>query len=227
LSHGQYICWVDSDDILISNKIEFQIDHLQKTGGDVSVSQASRFRNGNKTPYRKWRENITSDHLTEDLISGAIGWHTSSPLWNRNVIPDRPFNESLQGAQEWFFHILQSIRIPRSSFHFSDYSTVLIRESPESMTYSLAHGRRVANYLEARTALMHELSKLDQSKIKSVVDNSRKLAKQIVNDPGYFDAVSKFADALFIYDKPRWMKLKGIIYFNKITGMGERLFNYL
>ena len=92
VSRGEYINWVDSDDIFFADKIEFQIGQLQKTDCEVSVCQASIFKDGDKTPFRKWRENIDSAHLTDDLISGAAGWHTSAPLWNRNVIPDFPFN---------------------------------------------------------------------------------------------------------------------------------------
>lgn len=227
LSQGRYICWVDSDDLLDPKKIETQVGHLQNTDCTVSVTQASRFMDGSRIPYRLWREKIVTSNLTEDLIRGTAGWHTSSPLWSREVLPNQPFNEKLEGAQEWYFHILQSIRIPKASIYFDDTSTVFVRESRTSMTYATDGRQKAANYLDARTALMHEIHGVAPELVKPIADTARKLLKRIGNEPAHRDAIERFEKALFEFDRPRWLRLRGIASLNRIVGRGERLFNYL
>lgn len=116
LSKGEFICWLDSDDLFVKNKIEFQIKKLIHTEYLVSVTQTHKFKDDKNNFFGNWSENIKSEKLTEDLILCKIKWATPAPLWNRKVIPEKPYNEKVQGSQEWLFHILQSIRLVKALF---------------------------------------------------------------------------------------------------------------
>jgi hypothetical protein len=67
------------------------------------------------------------------------------------------WDESLQGGQEWLYHILVAIHIPDEDFCFVDEHLLFIRSSNTSITRNAPQTLRFENYLNARILLLHYL----------------------------------------------------------------------
>lgn len=80
-ANGKYIQYLDSDDELISDKIEFQVD-LLKINPDAIMTYGLSMINGDKNRLHR-KKNIRLE--IDDLIKSTLEvrkWHTSSSLWN-------------------------------------------------------------------------------------------------------------------------------------------------
>lgn len=110
-SSGQYIQFLDADDILELNKIEKQLSGF---GQDVdivvsdyetfSVDLANRI---NKKTFEKIENNALEVAITT-VIS------TINPLYRRSVISENRYNENLGCAQDWEFNL----RLVLKGFNF-------------------------------------------------------------------------------------------------------------
>lgn len=136
LAKGEYLKWLDSDDLLTRNCLEMQLEQIQKEKADVNICQSKFFRTDeNETSYqgKKWGRLYFSKDILNDLIYGKIRWQTAAGLWKKNLFLKTPFNEQIQNSQEWLFHI-EICMIPDIKFSFTDESLVLVRVGEASMS---------------------------------------------------------------------------------------------
>jgi len=107
ISKGEYINWFDSDDIMHPQKLEFQITVLMNSNSVLCVCQTEVFEDNIKNVQGLRHPYLISDNFWEDYLMFKILWLTQSPLWNKRFLKslDYLFDEELQAAQEWEFHI--------------------------------------------------------------------------------------------------------------------------
>ncbi|WP_242133234.1 glycosyltransferase family 2 protein [Aestuariivivens marinum] len=108
LSKGNYINWFDSDDIMLPNKIELQVQALQNhTQAPYCICQSFWFDKDKNLNLGMRSTSIDSKNRFEDYILQKIVWLTTVPLWRRQFIETNNlrFDESLHQSQEYDFHI--------------------------------------------------------------------------------------------------------------------------
>jgi glycosyltransferase involved in cell wall biosynthesis len=143
-AQGEYIKWVDSDDLLAPDCLEKQLMELQVSNADVCFSQTNYFKeiNGNIAYLDKlWCRRLRPDDLTYNLVMGKLRFHIMSGLWKRASLPVKPFREGLMNSQEWLFHIEMSLN-KKLSYSFVDEVLFHARVHNNSMSNKSNKGGR-------------------------------------------------------------------------------------
>ena len=159
-SSGDFINWLDSDDVFFPEKLEVQIQLLQEKKAKVCVANARFFI---ESPYKAegelWSEYllVVNDSVTDALILKSVRWQTASVLWSRDTAMCNTWDETLAGAQEWLFHILQSLKLQDADFCFLNTALVGVRSANISITRNASLETRYTSYLQARLILLRFL----------------------------------------------------------------------
>lgn len=114
-SNGDYLLFLDSDDILEFNKIKSHIDFfLQNPKVDISISGYRYFEDGNISELKIMGRNymihevIINSYDTDviELINKRNPMVTSAPMYKREIIQRVGFfNEKLNSLEDWDFHL--------------------------------------------------------------------------------------------------------------------------
>ncbi|WP_274475884.1 glycosyltransferase family 2 protein [Mangrovimonas aestuarii] len=107
LSRGEFINWLDSDDVFLPEKLEVQMVTLHDNQVPYCICQSMWIDQNSGKPLGLRAKNITSENRFEDYILYRIFWSIMAPLWRRNFLINNnlTFNESLHQSQEYEFHI--------------------------------------------------------------------------------------------------------------------------
>ncbi|MDA8874519.1 glycosyltransferase family 2 protein [Winogradskyella sp.] len=108
LSKGAYVNWFDSDDVMLSKKLEAQIKALLKfTNSPFCISQTQWKNKINGKDLGLRSRHLNSNNRLENYILYKSYWSILAPLWRRNFIEQNNlrFDESLHQSQEYDFHI--------------------------------------------------------------------------------------------------------------------------
>jgi len=111
-SKGEYIQFLDSDDIILPEKIEKQVELLEKTGGDMALcywahlTEKNELKNIKKIPETFEKEQMLLWHIQGNLFI------CMSPLYKREFISSTFWDEKLRRAQDIDFHIKISLLYP-------------------------------------------------------------------------------------------------------------------
>ncbi len=103
-SKGNYIQFLDADDIIDKNKFKKQLEKFKQTDADVVVSD----RIIKNETLKEEIERITFEELDKDVLEVAITKIiiTGNPLYKREIVKKiQGYNENLSSAQDWDFHI--------------------------------------------------------------------------------------------------------------------------
>jgi len=104
-SRGQYIQFLDSDDLLHPRKLEIQVQAMEAdTKCDFVCSQTALFTDVahyEARPYCGWAR----ERLLPDFINKLL-WHTSSGLYRREAcVTIGPWSEQLVRWQDWEYNV--------------------------------------------------------------------------------------------------------------------------
>lgn len=102
LSKGDYIQWFDSDDLMVSEKLELEVRALTDNDVDFVVSKRKYFNRKNKSFFHY--EFKASEVTFESYAIDYISWHTPDLMVKRSVISTIKFNELLTAGQEHNFN---------------------------------------------------------------------------------------------------------------------------
>ncbi|SDS69027.1 Glycosyltransferase involved in cell wall bisynthesis [Formosa sp. Hel1_31_208] len=139
-SQGDYINWFDSDDLMLANKLEIDIEHLKSGDFDFTISQSSFFVTAGVPKKVFWNPEIWSEDPVNDFIRKQIGWGVNSPLWKRESLErvQLTFDETLLTADDFKYHVqalqngLQPIIIDKTLVNIREHSERLNEHSNKS-----------------------------------------------------------------------------------------------
>lgn len=134
LSQGEFIQFLDADDILLPEKIEKQMPALLSGVADVVVCKGTLFGDGRpERPIKKPTPDPSGIDPVEYVLKYPIG--TERPLYRRSFVEKvQGYRESLPRAQDWDFNV----RVAAAGARFSLVDEILVRhrhhDSPTRIT---------------------------------------------------------------------------------------------
>ena len=135
LSNGAYINWFDSDDLMVENKLEKQLESLVESQTDFNVCQSMVFDHATKEELGLRAKYIISDDFFNDFVLDKVKWLTQAPLIKRTLIETHnlAFDETLQRSQErdYFIKLLAVIK----EYTTVDEPLVYLRKHNDSISY--------------------------------------------------------------------------------------------
>lgn len=149
ISRGEFIKWLDSDDLLAPHCLEKQINLMQQGDYDVVFSRSRFFsakdENGNFTWDKYWSESFPLKDPFKNYLFGNIRFSTADGLWNKKFIDKPPFKEDLKNSQEWLMLIQQLSKKP-------DYNI-----DAEVLVFSRLHPEQMHNQKKKKTHYKHQV----------------------------------------------------------------------
>jgi glycosyltransferase involved in cell wall biosynthesis len=130
-SRGDFIKWLDSDDLLSPDALEFQVRiftqrDLDGVVGKVRVMDSSRVEYG-------WINHFSGENLIHDYLVGKISFYVSGPMWHRGFLDTKSlFDEDVQVLMDWDFNLRRLYEHPLLQFH--DDVIVEYRRHDDSIT---------------------------------------------------------------------------------------------
>lgn len=194
-SKGDYVNWFDSDDLMVVDKLEKQLQVLQNTNTLFNVCQTMVFDDITKKELGLRCEHIISEDFFNDFISDKIKWLTQAPLINSSFIKTNniTFNEDLHRSQErdFFIKILAII----DDYSSIDEPLVYLRKHTDSISYGLQSDKKYSSTFNVNYNTYKDFSKLLNERTKKylvtlmkhslreqIVGRNFKLAKRFYND---------------------------------------------
>jgi glycosyltransferase involved in cell wall biosynthesis len=131
-SNGDYIKWLDSDDILLPKALENQYNLFSNGALDVVVSKLefTDFETKNRIKVNA----IQSDDLIYDYFIGKIAFYVSGPLWKKSFLEKQKvlFDEKISNLDDWDFNLRMLYKSPK--IVFDDTLVVQYRIHNDSLT---------------------------------------------------------------------------------------------
>lgn len=162
ISKGEYVKWLDSDDLLEPDCLEKQLEVISKDNADV-VFCRSKFFSENLTTGKielgnLWNQGFQkSGNILENFILGKLRFSNNDGLWKKNVLPDKPYSENLKNSQEYLMitmMLAKNIRV-----ELIDEVLVLIRTHSNQMANKRDYSVYAKNQILARYLVLKELNK--------------------------------------------------------------------
>jgi len=113
-SKGKYIQFLDSDDVIHLDKIEKQVNLLERTKADIALCYWRHITNkGEQKEVRKTADKMKDKELFLWLLKG--NWfNPATPLYVKSFIDwEGPWDKSLKRAQDTDFHFQIALRSPK------------------------------------------------------------------------------------------------------------------
>lgn len=103
VSQGDYIQWFDSDDLMVENKINLNVEIFLKTDVDVVFNSYIEFpKNINFDNFSSYDQGLS---LFENLVTKKIKINTPSSIWKREFLKGNSlFDEKILKGQELDFY---------------------------------------------------------------------------------------------------------------------------
>tara|TARA_R100000935_G_scaffold1517_1_gene4875 strand:+ start:56862 stop:57821 length:960 start_codon:yes stop_codon:yes gene_type:complete len=160
ISNGDYVNWFDSDDLMIANKLAFQLGMLQEDNDlDFVISQCTIFKNTPDKIIGVMSKNVFSENLFEDFVKKKVKFFTPSVLFKKSYLlkNNLSFDETLKAGQEWEFFARVLYNNPKSNYTMESLS--LIRQHKASISTIKWRAHTYWNYALARIKIFKMLKK--------------------------------------------------------------------
>lgn len=225
---GEYINFIDSDDIIDIDHLNFHAEILENKDIMFSVSNSKIFTNNIDNIESNWSI-INSSNFLDDMIDNKVLWAIGSVVWRKSCIRENPFNEKLINSEEWLFHLNQILNFHR--YVINTTTTYFVRNH-NVRAGKITSIQKVYSIFFARTLLfekMYSMKNINNNIEKSLL-NSVFFALRLSIEFKYykiFFLIFKWLMLNFIKFKSRLRILKIFlisvpIYF--LTSKGEKLF---
>jgi glycosyltransferase involved in cell wall biosynthesis len=164
VSQGDYIQFLDADDLLLPNKLQKSLEILLNKNASVVVTnfQLTYSKNG-KTNFEKPYCTLSKEILNKKSILLYWDENFSIPIhcgmFRKNSNQLILFNENLKAKEDWFFWIEYAQSCPNESCFFLDEPLAIYRKHPQSMTKNGPH--MLNNIINVHFELKNILSESD------------------------------------------------------------------
>ncbi|HEX8563112.1 MAG TPA: glycosyltransferase family A protein [Flavobacterium sp.] len=172
ISNGTLINWLDSDDLLLPEHLMIHSERHAEHQCDAVITKAKVFQESKQNVIRDWSNTVSTGHLITEMIWNTVLWQTNCVVWNREAVPENPFEEDLSSSQEWTFHLKQLIN--NRTFVTASAYTCLIREH-DVRTGKMVSVKKSFSTFHSRRTIMRLL----QEKQMLSVENELGLLKYI------------------------------------------------
>jgi len=170
IAKGQYVKWIDSDDLLHVHTIQMQVEDIIQSESDISICRARKFTQGSNTIEREWLGEwgkIDDTPTIANFCAYQFIWHTCAGLWNIDFVKkSEKWDIELLNSQEWLFHLtsLANGAIVSTLNEFGCF----VRMHHDSMSYqSNKKGKYYFNECLARYKAMNILNNKNHKEFKS------------------------------------------------------------
>lgn len=141
---GKYVKWFDSDDVMLPNFLQNQVEYLKKIPSTDVVFSRCEVRNSDLTEVirNNWRELHAFagiESAQKEYLEGRLAWQTGSGLWRKEKgALFEPFKEDIKNSQEWLLHFKALI----GGVNITTASEVgfYVRTNPKGISRSRAKG---------------------------------------------------------------------------------------
>lgn len=104
-ARGDYILFLDSDDLLSNNCLENRIDYVQSNPQyDLVIFSMGHFLENHKNCYEDKNRRVVNLSIEDTILEFALGknlpWNITRPFFRSAIIEDIYFNESIQNFQD-------------------------------------------------------------------------------------------------------------------------------
>ncbi|WP_299114697.1 glycosyltransferase family 2 protein [uncultured Winogradskyella sp.] len=171
LSNGDYINWLDSDDMYHPEKLEKQISSIQDNEISFSVCKSYVF---NRSIDESDSLLLKSQHIkTEDAFNDFISKHIiipiQAPIFKKQFLTDNNFyfDESLQAGQEW--ELFARVLHKETNYSVIDEPLDYIRNHDNNISNNIS-GEKYWHYYLARNMLEKKLDGNLTQKSKDILN---------------------------------------------------------
>ncbi len=158
---GEYIQFLDSDDILVKDKFQKQVLVLENMPYIDMVFSLSKSLSESEGVF--WNIPIYEDFMYAFLMNNVL-WHTNDPIWRKSSILNTTlfWDESLICWQDWHYHIqalakeIKIINIPETLSFFrenSQFNSISLKKEDEKRMSRINGGILVYKLLKKRDLL--------------------------------------------------------------------------
>ena len=191
LARGEYIQFLDSDDLLHPLKLEIQINYLKKNQqANYSVCENMVFKDIPSNAIKSWfsSKSDSNDRL-HDYVKKKLGIQTASPIF-RKLFLEKIKNESglfdpkLRQSQEWELYC-RVIENDPDYLYIPDI-LLYIRDNQQSITYELLNLKSdlIFSQIQALKSIhnyLKEKNKLTQDLQSYFINSGITIIKRIIN----------------------------------------------
>jgi|SRR5690554_4645151 len=197
LSEGEYLMFLDSDDLLVEDCLSYRVDKIELNPNNSAwIFNTGIFHHAIGDSEVIWNKLITENDDVVRFLNQDMPWHTSGPIWkNDNLLK---FNESAQSFQDWEFHLRFLIQEQNYFKDPSEKITVYYRKDnlKPSISKNTLNSDQLVNRLEVifKTGLeISKTSKKHDLDILKLIFRSTRLLKQqgLVKQAFYYWNMSK------------------------------------
>lgn len=163
-SSGDFILFLDSDDLLGFNFLSSVKDKITNTKNDLIIYQSVYFFENNSN-----EENIVKINSEDGLITSFFKkesiWLISNPLIKRAFIAEKQifFNENLLAAQDWEFYMKILLLNPKLEFNLTNQFKVKIRKHLDNISQNpTLQPQKYYHYYKARHIIFNDYLNAEQ-----------------------------------------------------------------
>jgi glycosyltransferase involved in cell wall biosynthesis len=159
LARGEYLIFLDSDDLLAPHCLEQRVAAMNANPQlDFAVFPCQLFRNEPGDEQLLWNADTDEDDL-DRFLRMDIPWQTTSPIWRRSALANvGPWDEQALAAQDWELHIRALVAGLR--YKKLEHPDCYWRR-PDAQRYSIGKSsRHNAEYLRSREPLIARMLEL-------------------------------------------------------------------
>ena len=229
ISSGEYINWLDSDDLLLPEHIAFHIEQHKMASKDAVITSAQVFSESTNNVIREWNVEDSGDILNE-FINTTVLWPINCVSWKRESVAIIPFDERLSSSQDWTFHLSQLI-IGRN-YIAQNKPTCLVRSHAERIGGNVSEQKSFSTFTSRMEILnlLKKSNKLNKSAERGLLKFIFTGLRQAINNHYYALSMKIISfltkQCLISKNKSEILKILLIaVPTYTITGKGEKLFN--
>jgi glycosyltransferase involved in cell wall biosynthesis len=114
ISNGDFVNFIDSDDILHQDFVKEKLNAIKSSEADVVISKSILTTMDINEVIRFEDRTILSFNLLEDFIDLKISWYIVDPVWRKSFLKGKEiFDENLLKGQDRDFHIRMLMESPK------------------------------------------------------------------------------------------------------------------
>lgn len=173
ISRGEFIQFLDSDDLINENKLELQLSVLLNSSRNYSICGNFTFENYTSNIIGNWsNSDIISSQPFKSFLQNQLSIQTASPVFRKAFLKKIDsnyglFNENLKQSQEW--ELFCRILFIDPHYEYTKKHLLYIRKNEDSITNKFDNNspeiiyseiqalRLVRNFLRNKRALNDEL----------------------------------------------------------------------